>query len=74
MPDGNRSNIAEIREMARAHDRHHEIGFGMRLQVICRENEADAWEAKNNWHHALNGRAIVFRLVGSNCAMEQSAD
>ena len=21
------------------------IGFGMRLQVICRENEADAWEA-----------------------------
>ena len=22
-----------------------DIGFGMRLQVICRENEADAWEA-----------------------------
>src|SRR5215211_6883219 len=32
-------------EMARAHGREKAIGFGMRLQVICRENEADAWEA-----------------------------
>jgi alkanesulfonate monooxygenase len=31
--------------MARAHDRENEIGFGMRLQVICREDEKDAWEA-----------------------------
>jgi alkanesulfonate monooxygenase len=31
--------------MARAHDREDAIGFGMRLQVICRESEADAWEA-----------------------------
>jgi alkanesulfonate monooxygenase len=31
--------------MARAHDRENAIGFGMRLQVICRENEKDAWEA-----------------------------
>ena len=31
--------------MARAYGRENEIGFGMRLQVICRENEADAWEA-----------------------------
>src|SRR5437868_6940687 len=45
LPEKIAANIAEIREMARAHDRHHEIGFGMRLQVICRENEADAWEA-----------------------------
>ena len=32
-------NIVEIRAMARAHDRADEIGFGMRLQVICREDE-----------------------------------
>src|SRR5262249_36860269 len=38
-------NIAEIRKMAAAHGREHEIGFGMRLQIICREDEADAWEA-----------------------------
>ena len=31
--------------MARAHGRENDIGFGMRLQLICRENEADAWEA-----------------------------
>src|SRR3984893_3851873 len=30
------ANIAEIRAMAKAHDREHAIGFGMRLQVICR--------------------------------------
>src|SRR4029077_3024409 len=38
-------NIAAIRKMARAHDRENDIGFGMRLQVICREDERDAWEA-----------------------------
>jgi alkanesulfonate monooxygenase len=45
LPEKIASNIAEIREMARAHGRENDIGFGMRLQVICRENEADAWEA-----------------------------
>ena len=45
LPERIASNIAEIRQMARAHDRENDIGFGMRLQVICRENEADAWEA-----------------------------
>jgi alkanesulfonate monooxygenase len=38
-------DLPEIRQMARAHGRENDIGFGMRLQVICRENEADAWEA-----------------------------
>src|SRR3981189_2197014 len=33
------SHIAEIRRMAGAHGREDDIGFGMRLQVICRENE-----------------------------------
>ena len=45
LPEKIASNIAEIRQMARAHGRENDIGFGMRLQVICRENEADAWEA-----------------------------
>jgi alkanesulfonate monooxygenase len=38
-------NVVEIRELARAHGRENEIGFGMRLQIICREDERDAWEA-----------------------------
>jgi alkanesulfonate monooxygenase len=45
LPERIADNIAEIREMARAHGRDNEIGFGMRLQVICRERESDAWEA-----------------------------
>ena len=39
LPEKIASNIAEIRQMARAHGRENDIGFGMRLQVICRENE-----------------------------------
>ena len=45
LPEKIASNIAEIRQMAKAHGRENDIGFGMRLQVICRENEKDAWEA-----------------------------
>jgi alkanesulfonate monooxygenase len=45
LPERIAANIAEIREMAKAHDRESEIGFGMRLQVICREDEKDAWAA-----------------------------
>jgi alkanesulfonate monooxygenase len=45
LPERIAANISEIRELARVHGRQDEIGFGMRLQVICRENEIDAWEA-----------------------------
>ena len=45
LPQRIAENISEIRAMARAFGREHEIGFGMRLQIICREDESDAWEA-----------------------------
>jgi len=45
LPERIAENIAAIRAMARNHDRDKAIGFGMRLQVICREDERDAWEA-----------------------------
>jgi alkanesulfonate monooxygenase len=45
LPERIAANIAEIRQMAKAHDRENDVGFGMRLQVICREQEKDAWEA-----------------------------
>jgi len=44
-PERIRENITEIRTMAKMHGRENEIGFGMRLQVICRERESDAWAA-----------------------------
>jgi alkanesulfonate monooxygenase len=44
-PDNIRTQIGQIREIARNYGREKQIGFGMRLQIICRENEKDAWEA-----------------------------
>ncbi|MCB1740614.1 MAG: LLM class flavin-dependent oxidoreductase [Gammaproteobacteria bacterium] len=38
-------NIHEIRALAARCGREQEIGFGMRLQIICRENERDALAA-----------------------------
>jgi len=43
------ANMKEIRAMAARHGREQEIGFGMRLQIVCRETEAEAWDAA----HAL---------------------
>ena len=39
------ANMATIRGLAAKHGRADAIGFGMRLQIICREREDDAWEA-----------------------------
>ena len=39
------ANMTTLRAMAAPHGREAALGFGMRLQIICRENEADAWEA-----------------------------
>jgi alkanesulfonate monooxygenase len=44
-PDRIAANISDIRARAAAHGRGEAIGFGMRLQIICRESEDDALEA-----------------------------
>jgi alkanesulfonate monooxygenase len=44
-PERIAENIATIRDMAARHDRTEAIGFGMRLQILCRETEAEAWDA-----------------------------
>ncbi len=38
-------NITHIRALADKYGRAEAIGFGMRLQIICRETEAEAWAA-----------------------------
>ena len=38
-----RTSMAEIRAMAAWHGRRDAISFGMRLQIICRETEEEAW-------------------------------
>ena len=44
-PERIAANIAAIRALAARHGRAETIGFGMRLQILCRENEAEAWDA-----------------------------
>jgi alkanesulfonate monooxygenase len=39
------ANMREICGMAARHGRAEAIGFGMRLQILCRETEAEAWAA-----------------------------
>ena len=39
------ANMKMLRAMAARHGREEALGFGMRLQIVCRENEKDAWEA-----------------------------
>ena len=41
------TNMKALRACAARHDRESDLGFGMRLQIVCRENERDAWEAAN---------------------------
>ena len=38
-------NMVMLRELAAKHGRQDSIGFGMRLQIICRETEEQAWQA-----------------------------
>ncbi|MGE0416049.1 MAG: LLM class flavin-dependent oxidoreductase [Acetobacteraceae bacterium] len=44
-PDRIARNMVTIRDMARRHGREDRLGFGMRLQILCRETEAEAWDA-----------------------------
>jgi len=48
-----RTNMAEIKGMAARHGREKDIGFGMRLQIVCRKTEKEAWE----FAHELVGHA-----------------
>ena len=42
-PDRIGAQIGDIRALAAEHGREQDIGFGMRLQIVCRETEEQAW-------------------------------
>ncbi len=44
-PERIASNIVDLRQLADRYGRGNTIQFGMRLQLICREDEQDAWDA-----------------------------
>ncbi len=39
-----KDNMAVIQGMAARHGREDKVGFGMRLQIVCRETEQEAWD------------------------------
>jgi alkanesulfonate monooxygenase len=41
------SNMEELKKLAVKYGREDKLGFGMRLQLVCRESEAEAWDAAN---------------------------
>ena len=72
LPERIVQNIAEIRTMARAHGRENEIGFGMRLQVICREDEREAWEAAHELvRHATERQKQEIKTLYKNSVANQ---
>jgi alkanesulfonate monooxygenase len=46
-PERISQTMTTIRSMAARHGRADRIEFGMRLQILCRETEAEAWDAAN---------------------------
>jgi alkanesulfonate monooxygenase len=38
-------NISQLKKNAAKHGRADQLGFGMRLQIMCRKSEQDAWDA-----------------------------
>jgi alkanesulfonate monooxygenase len=44
-PERIAANMTTIRNMAARYGRAETIGFGMRLQILCRETETEAWDA-----------------------------
>src|SRR5262249_48989766 len=71
LPERIAQNIAEIRALARSHGREQEIGFGMRLQVICRENETDAWEPDEPVRHATERQRQEMKTLYNNSVANQ---
>lgn len=47
LPEVVAENMTVLRAMAAEHGREEQLGFGMRLQILCRPTEAEAWDAAN---------------------------
>ncbi|MCH9671038.1 MAG: LLM class flavin-dependent oxidoreductase [Gammaproteobacteria bacterium] len=64
-PEQIADNVLEIRRLAAAHGRGEHIQFGMRLQVVCRDTEDEAWSA---------ARELVAHGTDADRAQIQSAN
>ena len=72
LPERIAQNIAEIRQIASAYDRENDIGFGMRLHMICREDESEAWEAADRLvRHATERQKQEMKTLYNNSVANQ---
>ncbi len=60
--------IEALRERAAKYGRQGELGFGMRLQIVCRDTEEEAWEAANRLIEGAseNWREMIGKLWSSS--------
>ena len=68
MPEQIAENITELRSLAARHERETELEFGMRLQIICRESEAEALQAAEDLIHPIpeaRRDLLKIRVAGS---------
>ncbi len=73
LPEKIEANIAEIRERAATHGRRDDIGFGMRLQIVCRETEEEALAAADKliFNIAEEARDDLKRYTASSKANQR---
>jgi alkanesulfonate monooxygenase len=65
--------IGAIRKIAATYGREDELGFGMRLQIICREDEKEAWAAA---HKLIEGasekhKAMIQSMFNASTANQR---
>jgi alkanesulfonate monooxygenase len=77
-PDRVAADMVKIRALAAKYGRDKEIGFGMRLQIICREKEQDAWEAARRLigsanRELLDRTATQYATSAANRRMQELA-
>ncbi|RAI59906.1 LLM class flavin-dependent oxidoreductase [Roseicella frigidaeris] len=71
-PEAIAAQMAEIRALAREAGREAALGFGMRLQIICRETEAEAWAAAEELVRGVDaGRSAAIRANVANSVANQ---
>ncbi len=66
------SNIAEMCALAGRYGRADDIGFGMRLQIVCREDENEAWDvAEGLVRNVTDAQREVIRTHFANSVANQ---
>ncbi len=75
-PDRVAADMVKIRALAAKYDRDKDIGFGMRLQIICRPTEQQAWDAARTLVASAGQQHVerVSKLYGNSAANQRQKE